>query len=134
MELRRSYARFLREQRVARLGTITEDGSVHLVPICYAYDGKAIYVGTGADSKKVKNLKANPKATLLVDVYYENWSRLKHLMLVCGAELLEGGDEFRYARKLLYRKYRQYERDAPLEEGESVIIKLTPKRAVAYNL
>ncbi|MEM3065803.1 MAG: pyridoxamine 5'-phosphate oxidase family protein [Nitrososphaerota archaeon] len=125
---------FLKRQRVGRLGTVSEDGTVHLVPICYAFDGRAIYIGTEANSKKVKNLKKNPSATLLIDVYYENWNRLKSLMIQGTAELCEGGEEFAYARRLLYRKYKQYERMAPIEEGESIIIKIIPKRAIASNV
>jgi len=134
IELKRKHANFLKKQRVGRLGTISEDGTVHLVPICYAFDGKTIYIGTEANSKKVKNLKRNPSATLLVDVYYENWNRLKSLMIQGTAEICEGGEEFAYARRLLYRKYKQYERMAPIEEGESVIIKLIPKKVIASNI
>ena len=132
--IRGKRAGFLKKQRVARLGTLSEDGSIHLVPICYAFDGKAIYIGTGADSKKVKNLRRNTNATLLVDVYYEDWSRLQSLMIQGRAEIIETGKEFEYARNLLYRKYRQYRREAPLEEGESVIIKIRPERVIPYNI
>lgn len=133
-ELKRKHASFLKKQRVGRLGTISEDGTVHLVPICYAFDGKAIYIGTDANSKKVKNLKRNPSATLLVDVYYEDWNKLKSLMIQGTAEVYEGGEEFTYGRRLLYKKYKQYKKMAPIEEGESVIIKLAPKKVIAFNI
>ncbi|MCS7136174.1 MAG: pyridoxamine 5'-phosphate oxidase family protein [Nitrososphaerota archaeon] len=133
LELKRKYANFLKKQRVGRLGTISEDGTVHLVPVCYAFDGKAIYIGTEVKSKKVRNLKRNPATTLLVDVYYENWNRLKSLMVQGTAELYDGGEEFAYARRLLYRKYKQYEKMAPINEGESIIIKLIPKKVIASN-
>jgi len=133
-ELKGKHASFLKKQRVGRLGTISEDGTVHLVPVCYAFDGKAIYIGTDANSKKVKNLKRNPSATLLVDVYYENWNRLKSLMIQGMAEIYEGSEEFAYGRRLLYRKYKQYKKMAPIEEGESVIIKLVPKKVIASNV
>ncbi len=126
------YARFLREQRVGRLGTLSEDGSIHLVPICYAYDGKAIYIGTETASKKVKNLKRNNKATLVVDAYYEDWTKLMGIMIQGEVELYDEGDIFRYGRKLLYRKYRQYEKQAPLEPRESTIIKLIPKNIITF--
>lgn len=134
LELKSKHVNFLKRQRVGRLGTVSEDGTVHLVPVCYAFDGKAIYIGTGTNSKKVRNLKKNPSTTLLVDVYYENWNRLKSLMIQGTAELCEGGEEFMHARRLLYRKYKQYERMAPIEEGESTIIKLIPKKVIASNV
>ena len=132
--IRGKRAVFLKKQRVARLGTLSENGRIHLVPVCYAFDGKAIYIGTGADSKKVNNLRRNNNATLLVDVYYEDWSRLQSLMIQGRAEIIERGKEFEYAKSLLYRKYRQYRREAPLEEGESVIIKIRPDRIIPYNI
>ena len=132
VSVRGKYARFLREQRVARLGTLSEDGDIHVVPVCYAYDGKAIYIGTETNSKKVKNLRHSNKATLVVDAYYEDWTRLMGIMIQGEAELHEDGDAFRYGRKLLYRKYRQYEKQAPLEPRESTIIKLVPRRVVTF--
>ena len=134
VEIRGRRAVFLKRQRVARLGTISGDGSVHVVPICYVFDGKAIYIGTEANSKKVKNIRNNNNVTLLVDVYYEDWSRLQSLMIQSRAEIIEKGKEFNYARRLLYNKYRQYKKEAPLEEGDSVIIKIKPERVIAYNI
>lgn len=119
---------------MGRLATLSEDGSIHLVPICYAFDGESIYIGTEGSSKKVRSLGRDPRATLLIDMYYEDWSRLKSLMIQGEAEVHEGGEVFRQGRRLLYRKYRQYPREAPLEEGKSVVIRLRPRRVVSSNV
>ncbi|HID04645.1 MAG TPA: hypothetical protein EYH45_03385 [Candidatus Caldiarchaeum subterraneum] len=130
--VRGRYARLLREQRVGRLGTLSEDNTIHIVPICYAYDGKAIYIGAETESKKVRNLRRSNKATLVVDVYYEDWRRLMGMMIQGEVELHEDGGTFIYGRRLLYRKYKQYEKQAPLQPRESTIIKLIPKKIITF--
>jgi len=92
------------------------------------------YIGTEARSKKVRNLRRDRRATLLVDVYYEDWARLRSMMIQGDAEIHESGEVFRRGRQLLYRKYRHYSKMAPLKEGEAVIIRFTPRRVVASNV
>jgi PPOX class probable F420-dependent enzyme len=64
---------------IARLGTVAEDGSPHLVPIVYVFrdgrfwspiDGKP---KQGNDLQRLRNAIANPKATLLIDHYEDDW-------------------------------------------------------------
>jgi PPOX class probable F420-dependent enzyme len=72
----------LRQAPVARLGTVDRDGAVRLVPICFAIvDGWV----TGAVDHKPKrttelhrlaDIEATRSATVLVDEYDDDWSRL----------------------------------------------------------
>jgi hypothetical protein len=39
---------------------------------------------------------------------------------------------FQKVRELLYRKFKVYKSNAPFEEGESVIIEVTPSRLVNW--
>lgn len=60
-------ARFLAEPREARLGTVRRDGDVHLTPVWFAHeDGKLRFCLESA-RLHLKNLRRNPRATLLVD-------------------------------------------------------------------
>jgi PPOX class probable F420-dependent enzyme len=118
---------------VARLATHGDQGRIHLVPVCYAYDGKDIFIGTSLDSKKVKNVRRNNSVAFVVDFYVEDWSKLKGVMIQGRAEVIEKGKEFEEAKKLLYEKYPQYEATAPIEEGESAIIKIKPERVVSWD-
>ena len=67
---------------VARLATVTPDGRPHLVPVTFALDGDTIYTAIDAKPKRgtplrrLTNIAANPRVTLLVDEYDEDWSRL----------------------------------------------------------
>lgn len=118
---------------MARLATHGDQGRIHLVPVCYAYDGKDIFVGTSLDSKKVKNVRRNSSVAFVVDFYVEDWSKLKGVMIQGRAEVIERGKEFEEAKKLLYEKYPQYEATAPIEEGESAIIKIKPEKVVSWD-
>jgi len=118
---------------VARLATHGDQGRIHLVPVCYAYDGKDIFIGTSLDSKKVKNVRRNSSVAFVVDFYVEDWSKLKGVMIQGRAEVIERGKEFEEAKKLLYEKYPQYEATAPIEEGESAIIKIKPEKVVSWD-
>ncbi|MEM1525267.1 MAG: pyridoxamine 5'-phosphate oxidase family protein [Nitrososphaerales archaeon] len=123
----------LKEERVGRLATISKDNSIHIVPVCYVYDGESILIGTDLHSRKIFNIKRNKNVSIVIDRYVEDWSKLKGLMIQGEAFILESGEEFNKARKLLYEKYPQYKQQAPIEEGESAIIKISIKRVIAWD-
>ena len=67
---------------VARLATVRPDGTPHLVPVVFALVGDV--VTTAVDHKpkrstslqRLANLRAEPRCSLLVDHYDDDWSRL----------------------------------------------------------
>ena len=71
---------------------------------------------------------------LAFDHYSENWKRLAGVMVVGRAVVLDQGPVFRRVRQALYRKYKQYARMAPIEEGESVIVGVTPIETFSWGL
>ena len=48
------------------LATFDRAGSIHAVPMWYARDDDCILLATGSRSRKVRNLEADPRATLVV--------------------------------------------------------------------
>lgn len=58
--------RFLAEEPVLWLSTVRPDGTPHIVPIWFWWDGEAILVFSKPDARKVRNLRANPAAMLAV--------------------------------------------------------------------
>src|SRR5688500_170304 len=80
---------FLCDQRVARLATVDDANTPHVVPICFAYGDGAVYtvidekpktVG-GPELRRVRNIQAHPDVCLLVDRYEEDWTRLAWLQV-----------------------------------------------------
>lgn len=104
----------LEDARVARLATVTPEGQPHLVPCCFTLEGDTAYSAVDAKPKsslalrRLRNLAANPAASLLVDYYGEDWSTLWWVRVDGTARVLDGGNEAAQAVVALRRKYLQY--------------------------
>jgi PPOX class probable F420-dependent enzyme len=112
-ELSEEERRFLAERRVGHLATADRGASPHVVPVCFAASGAALYVTVdekpkgGAPLKRLRNIAENPAAAVVVDRYDEDWTRLGWVMLRGRAEILRSGDEHDEAQALLRRRYPQ---------------------------
>jgi PPOX class probable F420-dependent enzyme len=130
---------FAIESRVARLATVDDTGAPHVVPVCYATDGRAYYSPIDAKPKRtpperlkrVRNIAGNPQVALLIDHYEEDWNRLRFMMVQGRAELLREGAEWRSARALLEAKYPQYQ--TLRLEPSGLVIKIVPERVVRWS-
>ena len=135
---------YLNKARFAVLGTVNSEGQAHLVPIVFATVKNAIYFAIDAKQKKstaglrrIQNIKRTGKATLLANDYRENWSKLSHLILYCGAVVLEDPDsltERATALEALKEKYSQYRgRNYLPDKEKAIFVKLTPQRAIFWQ-
>jgi PPOX class probable F420-dependent enzyme len=106
-QLRRRVA----EARVARVGTVDEQGRAHLVPIVFVVDGDRLYSATDDGPRPVKrlrNLARDPRVTVLVDAYDEDWSTVWWVRLRGRGRAVEDAAERANARRLLWEKYPQF--------------------------
>jgi PPOX class probable F420-dependent enzyme len=133
VKLTKAVADFVRWERVCRLATVSATGVPHLVPVCHVLADGKVYIGAGDDGTKVRNLRANPRATVTVDVYSDHWAGLKGVMLRGTASLIDRGPRFKRARRLLYAKYPQYATEAALTEADSVVIEVTPDHVFTWG-
>ncbi len=100
---------------VARLATVTPDGPPHIVPIVFAVAESMIYTAVDGKPKTTKrlrrlaNIEANPRVSILVDQYDDDWSRLWWVR-ADGIAATHHDDPV-YARgcELLRAKYPQYQ-------------------------
>ena len=128
----------LRTARVGRLATASADGRPLVVPVCYAFDGERLYSAVDAKPKRtralrrLRNLAENPHASLVVDEYDEEWTRLRYVIVEGGADVLTGGPEFARAVDLLIAKYAQY-RTLGLSRESGALIRLTPDRILHWR-
>ena len=132
--LSKRVAKLLGAERVCRVATVGEAGTPHLVPVCHAMIGDRLYFGSGDDARKVLNLEDNPRVALTVDLYAEDWSQIKGVMVQGRAKLVRRGPAFVRARRRLYEKYAQYARDAALSVADSVIVEVTPTHVFSWGL
>ncbi len=128
----------LREARVARLGTADAGGRPLVVPVCYAFDGARLYSVIDAKPKRTRNLRRlrniaeNPRVSLLVDEYDEDWTRLRWVIVEGRADVLTDGPEHAVAIDLLLAKYPQY-RAMALDHVPGRLIRVTPERLLRWS-
>jgi PPOX class probable F420-dependent enzyme len=60
-------ALFWREPLLARLATINPDGTPQLTPIWYLHDGHDLLMTTRPASRKVRNIRRDPRVTVCID-------------------------------------------------------------------
>jgi PPOX class probable F420-dependent enzyme len=133
VRLAKKLAKLVARERVCRVATAGPRGTPHVVPVCHVVaDGKVCF-GSARDARKVRNLRANPRAAVTVDLYAEDWSSLRGVMIQGTATLVERGPRFRKLRRLLYEKYPQYAEETALAEGD-VIVEVTPTRVFSWGL
>jgi pyridoxamine 5'-phosphate oxidase family protein len=58
---------FLRSQRLARMATVSPTGWPHVVPVMYALDADSAALEFDVDGVKLRNLKADPRAAMVID-------------------------------------------------------------------
>jgi PPOX class probable F420-dependent enzyme len=129
---------FLRRMRVARLATVSAGGQPHAVPIVFAIDEQRLYTPLdhkpkrvdARGLKRVRNITENPRVSIVVDHYEEDWTHLAWIRIDGRAELVHEGDAHAAGVRLLTRKYPQYE-TMPL--GGRPIIFVTPMRVVSWS-
>jgi nitroimidazol reductase NimA-like FMN-containing flavoprotein (pyridoxamine 5'-phosphate oxidase superfamily) len=133
MRLKKAELEMIRLARVCRVATADRGGTAHCVPVCPVFDGKTICFGSANGGRKISHLRRNPNAALLFDDYSEAWSGLRGVVVSGTARMYERGVRFRKIRRVLYRKYPQYEEEAALDEGDSVIVEVTPRRSFSWG-
>jgi len=128
--------------QVARLATIALEGRPHQVPVVFARIAGLLWSPIDAKPKqagelaRVRHLRANPAASLLLDDYAEDWSRLWWLRVDVTARVVEpetpdADPAAAAAVAALRAKYPQYARVAVLREP-AVLLELRPVRIASW--
>lgn len=130
-------ATLLQNARRATLGTIAPDGRPRLVPVCFVViddvvwtpiDEKPKAVGDPRRLARVRDIERDPRVTLLVERWSEDWSGLGWLRLEGQAALIETADPS--VIEALRAKYPQYA-DHDLESRP--MIRITIERSTGWD-
>jgi PPOX class probable F420-dependent enzyme len=101
--------------KVARLSTVTPDGPPHLVPIVFAVAEDTVYTAVDGKPKttqrlrRLANIEANPRVSILVDHSDDDWSQLWWVRADGIAEIHHDGLVCERGYELLHAKYPQYQ-------------------------
>ncbi len=104
----------VRAARVGHLATVGSEGVPHLVPCCFVLEGSTVYSAVDAKPKtttalrRLSDIVATGRASLLVDHYEDDWTALWWVRLEARGRIVESDEERRRALELLAAKYAQY--------------------------
>lgn len=133
-----SEEKFIRSHQIAHMATADLTGKPYVIPICYVYEEGFFYSVIDEKPKKVaparlkriSNIESNPRVALVIDDYYEDWSKLGFILIQGFAEVLYLGAEHQQAITLLREKYIPY-RTMVLEDKP--VIKITPVKVKSWG-
>jgi PPOX class probable F420-dependent enzyme len=122
--------RRFRAARVARLATVSENGQPHLVPVTFALSPEpgppvAVFAidhkpKTTTNLRRLRNIAATERVSLLADEYSEDWTRLWWVRLDGAARILTEPAARAAPIAWLTAKYPQYQDNPP--QGPAVRI------------
>src|SRR5208337_4544514 len=126
---------FIASQGVLRFNSLTPDGQIHSVPLCFAFDRRNFYVHcANRSAKRWRNLKKNNVVSVELDSYVDDWSGNKGILVYGKAMFLEPGqEEQRKGISLLKEKYVQYREKFKLNDS-IVMVKLEPSKIMNWFL
>jgi len=132
---------FLEAHRVGHLATAGADGAPHVVPVCYALDEAALYFVADEKPKRrparellrLRNLRENPRAALVVDDYDDDWTRLAYLLVRGPASLVAERGAHAAALRLLRARYPQYATMALDDPVRNPVVRIDPARVVLWR-
>jgi PPOX class probable F420-dependent enzyme len=121
----------LASARVARLGLLDERDLPRVLPVTFAAWEGAVWSAIdrkpkrAAEPARVRRLRRRPQATLLLDRYDDDWSRLAWVELRGTVTIHPLGP----ALDALARKYEQYRADPP----QGPLLRLEVRDAVCWR-
>jgi PPOX class probable F420-dependent enzyme len=122
---------------VLRLATAAADGQPHVVPCTFAVDlSGRVVIGVDNKPKLSKNLKrlrniaVNPRVSLLVDHYADDWTQLWWARADGLATVQRSGAEHAEHWRLLRAKYPQYE--GQVLDGPVIAVRVTAWSGWSY--
>ena len=105
--------------RAATLATLDGDGRPHLVPITFVLSGDELFTAvdhkpkTTRALKRLANIRHDPRVTVLVHSYDEDWAKLWWCRLRGEARVEYQGPDFEHGVEALSARYDQYRGKLP---------------------
>ncbi len=123
---------FLRQPRIADLATVRPDGSPHVAPVWYHYDGETVRVIAEASAVKLRNIEHDPRVALSIAT---GGAPYQYALVNGTAEVShETPSELLRTMAISYMGRAKGERyaDRVLKEMDFRLITVTPSRIVGW--
>ena len=128
-DLTDAHRELLAERRYAVLATHDTDGTIHLTPVWFLFEGDRFYVESSSASRKIENLRQRPSASITVDVRQPGLDRW---VSASGTTDILEGNEAATINASIIQRYLTQEAIADSRIGpafaasDDVTIRLTP--------
>ena len=120
---------FLEQNELCRFATASKKGEPHVVPVSYVWHDDSPHIVTDYGTRKLKNLRENPHAAILVDT-----AGTQKLLLISGSvSIIEKGEEYRKLYKIFHAKLDWVKHD-PWKEGEAPFVRINPTFKAGWGL
>lgn len=120
----------------ARLGTINEDGTIHIAPVYFKYEDGQILIATQDPSRKVRNIKRNNAVSVLIDIVDVPFRGA----LIYGTAELDYEDIIPKRIAIFERRPWEPSREDAEEyarrlsgKWKCVIVRITPQRVASFD-
>jgi PPOX class probable F420-dependent enzyme len=132
---RAEWERFLAQRRIAVLATLGSDGEPVLTPIWYLYRDGLLYMRTGRESIKARNVSRNPRVTVCVQ---DERPPYRSVTVYGRASIEEAEEELdaviarRYLGAVAGAAYLRTGREA-MEQSAEVTVVMRPDRVLTQD-
>jgi nitroimidazol reductase NimA-like FMN-containing flavoprotein (pyridoxamine 5'-phosphate oxidase superfamily) len=129
----------LAEPVLARLATTNpKTMQPHVVPVWFAWDGECVWISSFVSTRKIRELKNNPRGAVLIESKQEG-GKLQAVLLEGTVELVtQPRQQVSEIASRIYIRYlgpegvKDPEPQSWLNDPENLLIKLTPKRIISW--
>jgi len=122
---------FLSERRNATIATINKDGTPQVTPVIYYWDGSTFYFSVTKETVKYKNLKRDPRMSVIVDDVLDH-----HCVIAKGKATVQEENIWDITGKIIHKYYGDEEGDPYIEQLKKqtrVLIVLKPTKMQAWG-
>jgi PPOX class probable F420-dependent enzyme len=120
--------------RTGKLATVRTDGRPHVAPVWFVVEGEDLVFNTWHTTVKARNLRADPRASLVVDDQEPPYA---YVMVEGLVEILDDIDEVRRVATLVGGRYMDHDRAEEFGARNGVpgelAIRLRIARIVAHD-
>lgn len=92
----------LDERHIAALGTLDRNGRIHVVPLWYRQDAGRILLPTGSGSRKAKNTRRSPYASVMIHKAVAG-ADVQGVLIRGPVEIIEGPESARLNHSIYLR-------------------------------
>jgi len=126
----------LAQPLVAKIGTISPKGDVRMSPVWFGDEGESILANTFEDSELVRNLRADPKCSFMVDSRDFPYIGVHYW----GSATVEGPEDDVEGIAKLFTPYRDNDHAAAAEYAKTLIgwgtrvyVRFRPQRKTTWD-